>query len=145
MDAPNRHEAEGLRKPEASGVLFALRRPLLLGTGWLCVGLGVVGIVMPLFPTTPFLLVALWAFSKSSPELAERIRQHRLAGPYVRDWEEDGVIPPGAKILAVTMMAAMLGYLHFGSGAPGWVVIAAGLVVAAVAVYILSRPNSRRS
>jgi uncharacterized membrane protein YbaN (DUF454 family) len=123
----------------------ALRRPLLLGTGWLCVGLGIIGIIMPLFPTTPFLLVALWAFSRSSPELAEKIRSHRLAGPYVRDWEEDGVIPLGAKILAITMMTAMFGYLHFGSGAPAWAEIMAGLVMAGAAAYILSRPSRRRA
>ena len=145
MNAPNRHEADSLRKPDGANMLRAMRRPLLIGTGWLCVGLGVVGIVMPLFPTTPFLLVALWAFSKSSPKLADKIRNHRLAGPYVRDWEADGVIPPGAKILAITMMTAMLGYLHFGSGAPAWVVIAAALVLAGVAAYILSRPSRRRS
>lgn len=122
----------------------ALRRPLLLGTGWLCVGLGIVGIIMPLFPTTPFLLVAVWAFSRSSPELAEKIRSHRLAGAYVRDWEDEGVIPLGAKIIAITMMLAMLGYLHFGSGAPQWAVIAAGLVMGCAGAYILSRPSRRR-
>jgi uncharacterized membrane protein YbaN (DUF454 family) len=121
----------------------ALRRPLLIGTGWFCVGLGIIGIILPLFPTTPFLLVAVWAFSKSSPELAEKIRNHKLAGAYVRDWEDEGVIPLGAKILAITMMTAMLGYLHFGSGAPGWAVISAGLVMAGVAAYILSRPSRR--
>ena len=123
----------------------ALRRPLLLGTGWLCVGLGIIGIIMPLFPTTPFLLVAVWAFSRSSPELAEKIRSHRLAGAYVRDWEDEGVIPLGAKIIAITMMTAMAGYLHFGSGAPGWVVIVAVTIMAAVAVYILTRPSRRSS
>lgn len=117
----------------------------MLGTGWLCVGLGIIGIIMPLFPTTPFLLVAVWAFSKSSPELAEKIRSHRLAGAYVRDWEDEGVIPLGAKIIAITMMAAMAGYLHFGSGAPGWVVIVAVTIMAAVAVYILTRPSRRSS
>lgn len=122
----------------------ALRRPLLLGTGWLCVGLGVIGIIMPLFPTTPFLLVALWAFSRSSPEMAEKIRNHRIAGAYVRDWEDEGVIPLGGKIIAITMMTAMLGYLQFGSGAPGWAVIAAGLVMGGAAAYILSRPSRRR-
>lgn len=123
----------------------ALRRPLLLGTGWLCVGLGIIGIILPLFPTTPFLLVAVWAFSKSSPELAEKIRSHRLAGAYVRDWEDEGVIPLGAKIIAITMMAAMGGYLHFGSGAPGWAVILAVTIMAAVAVYIVTRPSQRSS
>ncbi len=121
------------------------RRQLLYGTGWLCVGLGVVGIVMPLFPTTPFLLVAVWAFSRSSPELAAKIRNHPIAGAYVRDWEDEGVIPPGAKILAVTMMTAGLGYLHFGSGAPSWAVVAAGIVMASAAAYILSRPGRRHA
>ena len=125
--------------------LKALRRPLLLGTGWLCVGLGAMGIVMPLFPTTPFLLVALWAFSRSSPEMAEKIRNHKIAGAYVRDWEDEGVIPLGAKIIAITMMAAMLGYLYFGSGAPAWAVITAGAVMAMAAAFILSRPSRRNT
>jgi len=121
----------------------ALRRPFLLGVGWLSVGLGIVGIVLPLFPTTPFLLVALWAFSRSSPELAERIRAHRLAGPYVRDWEDEGVIPTGAKILAVTMMTAMYGYMHFGTDAPTWAKIAAALTMGGAAAFVLSRPGHR--
>lgn len=121
----------------------ALRRPVLLGIGWLSVGLGVIGIVLPLFPTTPFLLVALWAFSRSSPELAERIRTHRLAGRYVRDWEDEGVIPTGAKLIAVVMMTTMIGYMHFGTDAPAWVQITAGLTMAGAAVFVLSRPGRR--
>lgn len=122
----------------------ALRRPLLLGTGWLCVGLGMLGIVMPLLPTTPFLLVAIWAFSRSSPEMAEKIRSHPLAGRYVRDWEDEGVIPTGAKIIAIVMMSTMFGYLYFGTSAPAWAVIAAGLTMAGAAAYVLSRPSKRR-
>lgn len=121
----------------------AIRRPLLLAIGWLSVGLGVIGIVLPLFPTTPFLLVALWAFSRSSPELAERIRSHRLAGTYVRDWEDEGVIPTGAKVLAVVMMTSMVGYMHFGTDAPIWVQLAAGLTMAGAAAFVLSRPGRR--
>lgn len=121
----------------------ALTRPLLLGTGWLCVGLGIVGIILPVFPTTPFLLVALWAFSKSSPELAERIRNHRMAGPYIRDWEAEGVIPVKAKVLAVAMMAAMLGWLFYAKAAPVWALAAAAVVMGAVAIYIVTRPSRR--
>ena len=51
----------------------------------------------------------------------------------------------GAKIIAITMMAAMFGYLHFGSGAPAWAEIMAGLVMAGAAAYILSRPSRRRA
>lgn len=121
----------------------ALTRPLLLGAGWMCVGLGIIGIIMPIFPTTPFLLLAVWAFSKSSPEMADRIRNHRMAGPYIRDWEDEGVIPVTAKVLAVTMMAVMLAYLHFGSGAPLWAVAGAGAVMLATAIYIVTRPSRR--
>lgn len=125
-------------------MLNTLKRPLLLGTGWACVALGFVGIVLPLLPTTPFLLVAVWAFSRSSPEMAERIRNHPIAGRYVRDWQDEGVIPLGAKIIAVTMMAAMFGYLQFLSDAPSWAVYCAGAVMIAAAGFILSRPSRRR-
>ena len=123
----------------------ALRRPVLLGTGWLCVALGIVGIILPLLPTTPFLLVAVWAFSRSSPEMAEKIRANRYAGKYIRDWEDAGVIPPGAKLFAVVMMTAMLGYLHFGTGAPAWIEIVTALIMAGVAGFLLSRPGRRAS
>lgn len=118
-------------------------RPLFLGLGWLSVGLGIIGIIMPLFPTTPFLLVAVWAFSKSSPELAQKIRNHPTAGPFIRDWQDAGVIPLKAKFLAVSMMAAMLAYLHFGSNAPGWLVLLAAATLATVSVYITTRPGQR--
>lgn len=121
----------------------ALRRPLLLGAGWLCVALGLIGLLLPLFPTTPFLLVAVWAFSRSSPEMAARIREHRFAGPYVRDWEDHGVIPLSAKIAALSMMGGMLAVLTFYSGAPAWAIIVAGVTMGGAALYILSRPSRR--
>jgi uncharacterized protein len=120
-----------------------LKRPLLLGTGWLCVGLGLLGVVLPLLPTTPFLLVAVWAFSKSSPELAEKIRGHRIAGPYVRDWQDQGVIPVQAKVLAVSMMAAAVAYMHFGAHAPSWAVGAALVVILMISAFIVTRPGRR--
>lgn len=123
----------------------ALTRPLLIGTGWMCVGLGIFGIIMPMFPTTPFLLVAVWAFSKSSPELAERIRNHRLAGPYIRDWQDEGVIPFKAKIIAVTMMSAMLAFLIYRAALPPWAIAGIGVILGATAIYILSRPSKRRA
>ncbi|MCB1379536.1 MAG: YbaN family protein [Alphaproteobacteria bacterium] len=123
--------------------LATLRKPLLVTTGWMCVALGMLGIIMPLFPTTPFLLVAVWAFSKSSPELAEKIRNHRVAGPYIRDWQDSGVIPVKAKVLAVAMMSAMIIYLHFGAKAPTWATVVAAGVLLAISTYILTRPSKR--
>jgi uncharacterized protein len=114
-----------------------------LGLGWLCVGLGVVGIIMPILPTTPFLLLAVWAFGKSSPEMAEKLRNHPKAGPYIRDWQDHGVIPPLGKTLAVVMMSAMGIYLTGFSVLPGWAALAVCLLLIAVGIYILTRPSKR--
>jgi uncharacterized protein len=131
-------------RSRASNPAMKLRRLLLLGFGWFCVGLGGLGIILPILPTTPFLLVAVWAFSKSSPELAEKIRNHPRFGPLVRDWQDHGVIPPYAKALAIVMMSVMSGYLLFYSDAPKWVALAASLTMLAVAAYILTRPSRRK-
>ena len=107
-------------------------------------GLGGLGIVVPLFPTTPFLLIAVWAFSKSSPEMAERIRNHRFAGPYVRGWQDEGVVPLGAKIAAITMMTGVLAYLHFMVQASIWIIASLAVVLFGAAVFIVTRPSRRR-
>ena len=116
-------------------------RLFYLGLGWLSVALGVVGIILPILPTTPFLLVAVWAFSKSSPELAEKLRNHPKAGPYIRAWQDHGVIPPMGKALAVTMMSVMGIYFAGFSILPGWAALLVCVVLVAVGVYILSRPS----
>jgi uncharacterized protein len=117
-------------------------RLFYLGLGWLCVGLGVIGIIMPILPTTPFLLVAVWAFSRSSPELAEKLRNHKYAGPYIRDWQDHGVIPPKAKVLAIVMMSAMGVYVAGFSVVPGWVALLVCAALMAIGIYILTRPGA---
>ena len=84
---------------------------IYLGMGWLSVGLAIAGVILPILPTTPMLLIAVWAFGKSSPELAEKIRQHRIFGPPIRDWQDSGVISRKAKALAIGIMLLMTGWL----------------------------------
>lgn len=126
----------------AAMIANRLAKPLYLIVAWFSVALGLVGIAIPVLPTTPFLLVAVWAFSRSSPELAEKIRNHPHAGPYIRDWQDHGVIPLRAKILATLMMSGASLYLFRWSHAPYWLsaAISAGMVL--VAIYIWSRPSS---
>jgi uncharacterized protein len=118
-----------------------LSRYFYLSLGWISVVLGAIGIILPIMPTTPFLLVAVWAFSKSSPELAAKIRNHPRFGPYVRHWQDHGVIPTQAKVLAVMMMGAAGVYLVRFSNAPAWASYSASGVMAALAVYITTRPS----
>lgn len=63
-------------------------RWLLLAAGVLCVVLGLAGLVLPLLPTTPFLLLAAWCFARSSQRFHDRLLSHRWLGPYIRNWRE---------------------------------------------------------
>ena len=114
---------------------------LYRGLGVACVGLAGVGLVLPLMPTTVFLLIALWAFARGSPEWAARVRTNPRFGPMVRDWEERHAIPPRAKALAVGMMAASVTILWFASRNLVATLVVGG-VLAAVSGYILTRPSS---
>ncbi|NMD07842.1 MAG: DUF454 domain-containing protein [Phyllobacteriaceae bacterium] len=123
--------------------LKRLAKPFYLAIGWVSVLLGAIGVIIPILPTTPFLIVAVWAFSRSSPAFAERIRNHPLVGPYIRDWQDFGVIPTKAKVLACTMMGGASLYLMTWSPAPLWLAIGAVAAMGLVAIYVLSRPSRR--
>jgi uncharacterized protein len=116
-------------------------RLFYLAFGWLCVGLGVIGIILPILPTTPFLLVALWAFSKSSPALAERLRNDPRFGSTLRAWQDHGSIPPLGKAMAVIMMAASGTYIAGFSAAPLWVTVPFIIILIAVGAYVVTRPS----
>lgn len=77
---------------------------MFFGFGWLNVALGLIGIVVPGMPTTVFLIVAAWAFSKSSERFRLWLWNHPKLGSPVRNWHEHRVIPYKAKILASGMM-----------------------------------------
>ena len=64
-----------------------LRRGLFVSLGGIFVALGVVGVVLPGIPTTPFLLLASYFFARSSPQLHQRLLDSRLFGPTLRDWQ----------------------------------------------------------
>jgi uncharacterized protein len=120
-----------------------LKKILFNVIGWASVGLAFLGVVLPIMPTVPFLLVAVWAFSKSSPELAERIRNHKTFGPMIRDWQDGGVIPRKAKAAAIVMMLCSGSFLWFWSPAPKWLSGSIVLGMFLVATFVLSRPSKR--
>lgn len=111
------------------------------GIGVLCVGLATAGVFLPLLPTTIFLLIALWAFAKGSPEWAEWVRRHPRLGHFVRDWEERRAIPRRAKLLAIGMMIASLTILWFASRSLT-LTGAVGAILLAVSGYIVTRPSA---
>ena len=73
-----------------------ISRPLFLTLGYVSLGLGIIGLLLPVLPTTPFILLAAFAFSKSSEKLHGWLLNHRLYGPLITNWQRHGVIrPPG--------------------------------------------------
>jgi len=109
--------------------------------GLLAVVCGAAGVVLPLVPTTPFLLLAAFAFARSSPRLEAWLLHHRVFAPMIHDWRRYGAIPRVAKISAVALMAATLG----GSillGLAWWIVVVHTVVLIGVATFVLSRPSS---
>jgi uncharacterized membrane protein YbaN (DUF454 family) len=66
----------------------ALHNSLLLALGWLFVVLGVIGVLLPIVPTTPFLIVALTLFSKSSPRFHQMLLTNKWFGSTLSQWEE---------------------------------------------------------
>ncbi len=76
-----------------------------IGAGWISVGLGVIGVFLPVMPTAPFMILAAFCFSKGSEKLYGWITSHKAWGKGIRNWNEHRVIPTRAKILALSMMA----------------------------------------
>ena len=118
-----------------------LYKLLFRGLGWLSLGIAGIGIILPFLPITmPFLLVAAWAFGKSSPEMREKIRGHKTFGPYVRGWQDGRIVPRNAKIAATVVIFAASIYMWWLSPLPHLV---AGFIIAgmlAAEIYILQRP-----
>ncbi len=106
--------------------------------------LGAIGIFLPLLPTTPFLLVAVAAFMRSSPRFEQWLRGHPLFGPYISDWTEHRAVPLSAKIIAVVTMSASFIWLAFYSNAPAFAVGLTGVILASIAIWLVTRPTARR-
>lgn len=119
-----------------------MTRLFFLGLGWVCVALGVIGIVLPVLPTTPFLLVAAWAFARSSPRVRDWLVGHKVLGPYVNDWNEHGAIPARAKVLAIAVMSVSAAWLLGWSDLSVTVKTVVVLCMLGAAVFILTRPST---
>ncbi len=118
-------------------------RPLYIALGYVCVGLGMAGAVLPVLPTTPFLLVALWAYFRSHPEKAQKLLDHPRWGPPLRDWREQGAIPTRAKIAALCVMALSWLFVFF-TAKQAWVPVLVGAILCCTATFVATRPAPKR-
>ena len=118
------------------------RRGLWLCLAYGCVGLGTAGVVVPLLPTTPFLLLALYAAGRSSPRLRWRLLRHPRYGPSLRAWQRHRAIPVRAKLIACALIAASWLTLWVVGSSPT-VMLGVSLLFVIVLSFILSRPSGQ--
>lgn len=110
---------------------------------WTAVGvfflvLGALGAVLPLLPTTPFVLVSAWCFARSSPRMHAWLLSSGVFGPILRNWEANRCVPRRAKITALVMMLGVGGTSIVFAVPPGWPRVAGLALIAVGSVVVLS-------
>ncbi len=112
-----------------------------IAAGCGCLGLGALGVVLPVVPTTPFVLLAAWCFSRGSQRLHRWLLAHRHFGPLVRDWESNRVIRRRAKVLATAVMVPLVGFMTPFADVPAWTKLLAAALAAWGLVFIWTKPS----
>ena len=118
-------------------------RLLWTAAGVVALALGAIGAFLPVLPTTPFVLLAAFAFGKGSPRLRHWLTSHDLFGPAIADWEANGAIARPVKALACAMMALAFAASVLAGFKPVVLLIQA-LCLGAAATYVLTRPSGPR-
>ncbi len=113
-------------------------RLVLIGLGFIFVGLGVVGIFVPGLPTTPFLLLAAACFARSSKKFYNWLLNHRIFGPYIKNYREHKAITLRGKIISLSLMWFVMGYTAFFAISNLFVSIIIILIGLGVTKHILS-------
>ena len=114
-----------------------LRKIALVTAGILCVGLGVLGIFVPVLPTTPFLLLAAACFVRSSDRLYNWLIHHKWFGDYIRHYREHRAVTLKSKIIALVMLWGVIGYTAFGVIDNWWIRGLLGIIAVGVTLHLL--------
>jgi uncharacterized membrane protein YbaN (DUF454 family) len=121
-----------------------IRRGVYFSVGALSVTLGVIGIFVPLWPTTCFLLLAGWCFARSSRRAERWLHENRLFGRYLRDYREKGIISSRVRTTSVATLWIFIGISAFALASRLWIVALLLLVAGAVTTHLYSLPSEAR-
>jgi uncharacterized membrane protein YbaN (DUF454 family) len=138
-DPKNASDRDGRDKP-GHDTAQKWHRPILFALAWIFLAIGIVGLFLPLLPGTLFLIFAAACFTRSSPRFEAWLLDHPRLGPPVRKWRATGAIPRTAKIFACASLVASW-LILFATSTPLLVLVLCFALFAAVAAYVVSRPN----
>lgn len=116
---------------------------LLIISGTLLVGLAVLGIFLPLLPTTPLLLLAAVCYARSSAKLYNWLLTNKYFGNYIKNYREGKGIPLKAKIISISLLILTIGYSAIFVIHIVWIKICLFLIAIGVSTHILSYPTLR--
>lgn len=117
-----------------------LMKVLLVAAGTLCVGLGVLGIFLPLLPTTVFLLMAAACYARSSDRFYQRLVNSRWLGSYIRNHREGRGMTRGQKALTLALLWAGIGATMFWTVDAWWLRALLLLIALGVTVHVVRLP-----
>jgi uncharacterized protein len=120
-----------------------LRRAVYVGLGLFFVALAVVGVVTPMLPTTPFLLLAAFFFARSSRRLHDWLLRSRLFGGLIRDWQKHRGVRPRVKVVALTLMPLVVFTSAYFGGLPWYLVVMLIALALVGAVVVIRLPTVR--
>lgn len=121
---------------------FTWQKALWLLLAYATLVIGFIGAFLPILPTTPFLLVAVWAGSHASSKFKWWLLRHQHFGPSLRDWYRDKAIAKPAKLMAVTVIVISWLVIVL-SDSPVGVVVFTGLLFIGCISFLLSRPDPK--
>lgn len=107
---------------------------------YVSVGLALIGAVLPLVPTTPFLLMAAWSAGRGSPRVANWLDNHRHFGPMINGWQQHGAVPVAAKWLACLLLGSSWLTLWW-AGASIWLLGLLAVFFILLAAFLMTRPS----
>lgn len=113
-------------------------RILLIAAGWLNVGLGIIGIFLPVMPTTVFFLIAAACFAKSSEKFYWWLLNNKQFGKLIRDFREKRGMPLKSKVIAVSVLLIVIGYSAFFAVDSLIVKILLLMIGISVSIYLIS-------
>ncbi|MFI3265819.1 MAG: YbaN family protein [Rikenellaceae bacterium] len=121
-----------------------MKRIIFITLGVLCVGLAMAGMVLPLLPTTPFLLLALWLFLRSSPRLARWLLTNKFCGEYLDNYRRGRGIPLRVKVFVTSLLWLSIGFTSIFVIDILWLRLLLLAIATTVTYHILTFPTLKK-
>ena len=121
-----------------------MKKVLFIIVGVICVILGTIGIVTPVLPTTPFLLLATYLFYRSSPRIHKLLIENKVFGKYLADYFNNKPIPIRQKVISIFLVWLGFGLTFYFANLQSWLVVLLIFIGIAISVHISVLGKYRR-